>query len=140
MQKLYSMSKVAENIINAVKRTKKETLTQAEIFKLVLEITKENQTETIKSGNIQLNRLDMTISINGKKTRLQKLSFNLMWYLIENEGQIVRREILMRDVWGNDVCVTTRTIDVCVHKLRELIGAEKIETFKKVGYKFANVK
>lgn len=134
------MSKVAENIINAIKRTKKSTLTQDEIFKLVLEVTKENEAETIKSGNIELNRLDMTISFKKKKTRLQKLSFNLMWYLIENEGKIVQREILMRDVWGSEVCVGTRTIDVCVHKLRELIGAEKIQTFKKVGYKFANVK
>jgi DNA-binding response OmpR family regulator len=134
------MSKIAENIINAVKRTGKETLTQSEIFDLVLKVTKENQNNTIKSGTIQLNRLDMTISIKGVKTRLQKLPFNLLWYLIENEGNIVERSILMRDVWGEEVCVTTRTIDVYVYQLRELIGKEKIETVKKVGYKFANVK
>jgi two-component system, OmpR family, alkaline phosphatase synthesis response regulator PhoP len=130
------MSKVAENIINAIKRTKKSFFTQEEIFKLVLETAKENEVNTIKSGLIELNRLDMTLSFKGKKTRLQKLTFNLLWYLMENEGKIVQREILMRDVWGTEVCVTTRTIDVCVHKLRELIGKEKIETHKKIGYRF----
>lgn len=130
------MSKVAENIINAIKRSKKSFFTQDEIFKLVLETTKENEVNTIKSGLIELNRLDMTLSFKGDKTRLQKLTFNLLWYLMENEGKIVQREILMRDVWGTEVCVTTRTIDVCVHKLRELIGKEKIETHKKIGYRF----
>jgi two-component system alkaline phosphatase synthesis response regulator PhoP len=134
------MSKIAENIISAIKHTKKEFFTQAEIFNLVLSVTKENEVNTIKRGNVQLNRLDMSISVKGNKTRLQKLSFNLLWYLMENEGQIVERTILMRDVWGNDVYVGTRTIDVCVHKLRELIGKEKIETIKKVGYKFVDVK
>jgi two-component system alkaline phosphatase synthesis response regulator PhoP len=130
------MSKVAENIINAIKRSKKSFFTQDEIFKLVLETTKENEVNTIKSGLIELNRLDMTLSFKGNKTRLQKLTFNLLWYLMENEGKIVQREILMRDVWGSEICVTTRTIDVCVHKLRELIGKEKIETHKKIGYRF----
>jgi two-component system alkaline phosphatase synthesis response regulator PhoP len=130
------MSKVAENIINAIKRSKKSFFTQDEIFKLVLETTKENEVNTIKSGLIELNRLDMTLSFKGDKTRLQKLTFNLLWYLMENEGKIVQREILMRDVWGSEICVTTRTIDVCVHKLRELIGKEKIETHKKIGYRF----
>jgi len=130
------MSKIAENLINAIKRSKKSFFTQDEIFKLVLETTKENEVNTIKSGLIELNRLDMTLSFKGNKTRLQKLTFNLLWYLMENEGKIVQREILMRDVWGSEICVTTRTIDVCVHKLRELIGKEKIETHKKIGYRF----
>lgn len=134
------MSKVADNIIDAIKRTKKSFFTQEEIFKLVLDTTKENEVKTIKSGLIQLDRTSMTLSYKGKKTRLQKLTFNLLWYLMENEGEIVQREILMRDVWGTEVCVTTRTIDVCVHKLRELIGKEKIETHKKIGYKFVNNK
>jgi DNA-binding response OmpR family regulator len=97
------MSKVAENIINAIKRSKKSFFTQDEIFKLVLETTKENEVNTIKSGLIELNRLDMTLSFKGNKTRLQKLTFNLLWYLMENEGKIVQREILMRDVWGSEI-------------------------------------
>ncbi len=134
------MSKVAENIINAIKDTNKESLTQAEIFKLVLAVTKENEVTVIECGIIKLDRTDMTVSVKGKKTRLEKLSFNLLAYLMERQDETVPREILMRDVWGDDVCVTTRTIDVCVCKLRIAIGKERILTIKKVGYSFVNVK
>jgi len=134
------MSKVAENIINAIKETKKESLTQAEIFKLVLAVTKENEVKVIECGIIKLDRTDMTVSVKGKKTRLEKLSFNLLAFLMERQGETVPREILMRDVWGDDVCVTTRTIDVCVCKLRIVIGSQRIQTIKKVGYSFVNIK
>jgi two-component system alkaline phosphatase synthesis response regulator PhoP len=134
------MSKIAENLINAIKETNKESLTQAEIFKLVLAVTKENEVTVIECGIIKLDRTDMTVSVKGKKTRLEKLSFNLLAYLMERQGVTVPREILMRDVWGDDVCVTTRTIDVCVCKLRIAIGKERILTIKKVGYSFVNVK
>jgi two-component system alkaline phosphatase synthesis response regulator PhoP len=134
------MSKVAENIINAIKETNKESLTQAEIFKLVLAVTKENEVTVIECGAVKLDRTNMTVSVKGKKTRLEKLSFNLLAYLMERQGVTVPREILMRDVWGDDVCVTTRTIDVCVCKLRIAIGKERILTIKKVGYSFVNVK
>jgi DNA-binding response OmpR family regulator len=132
------MSKIAGNIINAIKRTNKETLTQDEIFKLVLETTKELEVKFIKCGDIRLDRTDMTISVNDKKTRVERLSFNLLVFLIENKNETVSRDILMRDVWGDDVCVTTRTIDVCICKLRNIIGKEKIQTIKKVGYSFVD--
>lgn len=132
------MSKIAGNIINAIKRTNKETLTQDEIFKLVLETTEELEVKFIKCGDIRLDRTDMTISVNDKKTRVERLSFNLLVFLIENKNETVSRDILMRDVWGDDVCVTTRTIDVCICKLRNIIGKEKIQTIKKVGYSFVD--
>jgi two-component system alkaline phosphatase synthesis response regulator PhoP len=134
------MSRIAENIINAVKRTEKKFLTQDEIFKLVLSVTKDDEVKVIECGIIKLDRNDMTISVKGKKTKVEKLSFNLLVYLMERQGTNVPREILMRDIWGGNVCVVTRTIDVCVCKLRNIIGKERIETIKKVGYKFVDVK
>lgn len=132
------MSRIAENIINAVKRTEKQNFTQDEIFKLVLSVTKDDEVKIIECGVIKLDRNDMTVSVKGKKTRVEKLSFNLLAYLMERQGTNVPREIIMRDVWGGDVCVVTRTIDVCVCKLRNIIGKERILTIKKVGYSFVN--
>jgi len=134
------MSRIAVNIINAVKRTEKKFLSQDEIFKLVLSVTKDDEVKVIECGIIKLDRNDMTISVKGKKTKVEKLSFNLLVYLMERQGTNVSREILMRDIWGGNVCVVTRTIDVCVCKLRNIIGKERIETIKKVGYKFVDVK
>jgi two-component system alkaline phosphatase synthesis response regulator PhoP len=130
------MSKIAENIINKLNKLNKENFTKDEIFKLVLDVTKDNQVKFIECGDIKLDRTDMTISVKGEKTRVEKLSFNLLVYLIDNNGETVSRDILMRDVWGEEVCVTTRTIDVCICKLRNIIGKEKIQTIKKVGYSF----
>lgn len=130
------MSRIAENIINAIKRTKKETLTQNEIFKLVMEVTNDSEVKRIKIDNIELNNSDMTISVKGKKTQLQKLEFELIYYLMQNKGKTITREILMRDIWGADVYVGCRTIDVCVCKLRKLVGSDKIKSIKKVGYSF----
>ena len=128
------MSKIAENIINAIMRSGKENFTKDEIFKLVLHTTEDTQTKVIECGDIKLNRLGMTVSVNGKTTKIPKLEFELLFYLMQNEGNIVERHILMRDIWGTDVCVGTRTIDVCVCKLKKIIGAEKIKSIKKVGY------
>lgn len=128
------MNKIAENIIGAIMRSGKENFTQDEIFNLVLRTTEDTQTKVIESGDIKLNRLDMTVSVKGKKTKIQRLEFELLFYLMQNEGNIVERHILMRDIWGTDVCVGTRTIDVCVCKLKKIIGADKIKSIKKVGY------
>ena len=132
------MNKIAQNIIRAVKKTEKGCLTQDEVFELVLNATKENEIKFIENGEIKLNRSNMTVSVNGVESRLHKLMFNLLLYLMQHEGETIAREILMRDVWGNDVCVTTRTIDVCICKIRNIIGEEKIQTIKKVGYSFVN--
>ena len=134
------MNKIAENIIDVIKNSGKENFTQDELLKLVSDITEDNQTKTIKSGAIELNRLDMTVSVKGKKTKIQRLEFELLFYLIQNEGNIVERHILMRDLWGKDNSPKTRTIDVCVCKLKKIIGADKIKSIKKVGYLFGGVK
>ena len=134
------MSKIAKNIINAIKRSGKENFTQDEIFKLVLETTQDNQNKTIQCGDIKLNRLDMTVSVKNEKTKIQRLEFELLFYLMQNEGKVVERHILMRDLWGKDKSPKTRTIDVCVCKLKKIIGAEKIKSIKKVGYLFGSVK
>lgn len=130
------MNKIAQNIIKAVKKTEKSCLTQNEVFELVLNVTKEDDNKVIEIGDIKLNRSKMIVSVNGKETRLQKLAFNLLVYLIQREGETITREILMRDVWGSDVFVSSRTIDVCICKIRNIIGEEKIQTIKKVGYSF----
>jgi DNA-binding response OmpR family regulator len=129
------MSKIAKNIINAIKRSKKSFFTQEEIFKLVLDITKTDES-VIESNGVKLDRTSMSIEFNGVKRVLVKLEFELMFYLIENKNKVITRETLMRDVWGGDVHVGCRTIDVCVCKLRKIIGKDKITTLKSVGYRY----
>ena len=57
---------------------------------------------------------------------------------MERQGEFIDRQVILRDLWGSDVYVTNRTIDVCVCKIRNIIGKDKIQTIKKVGYCFAD--
>jgi two-component system alkaline phosphatase synthesis response regulator PhoP len=62
----------------------------------------------------------------------------LLYYLAQNPGKVINRETLLKEIWGNDVYVIDRTIDVHIRKIREKLGkhSELIETIKGVGYRF----
>jgi two-component system alkaline phosphatase synthesis response regulator PhoP len=67
---------------------------------------------------------------------LPRKEFELLSYLISKPGRVFTREDIYDNVWGNDIVVGDRTIDVHIRKLREKIGSEHIDTVKGVGYKF----
>lgn len=75
------------------------------------------------------------VFINGTELNLPKKEFKLLALLEEKNGDVCTRETILNQVWGQDVVVGDRTIDVHIRKLREKIGDEKIKTIKGVGYK-----
>lgn len=72
-----------------------------------------------------------------QELRLPRKEFELLYYLACSPGRVFSREDLLDSVWGPDVYVVDRTVDVHVRKIREKLGSEYIETVKGVGYKFA---
>ena len=62
--------------------------------------------------------------------------FELLYLLATHPGRVYKREEIMEKIWGNDVVVGGRTIDVHIRKLREKIGEDRFQTIKGVGYKF----
>ena len=73
---------------------------------------------------------------DGKELNLPKKEFELLALLISKPGRVFTREVILNTIWGNDVVVGDRTIDVHIRKLREKIGSKFIKTIKGVGYKF----
>ena len=69
--------------------------------------------------------------------RLPRKEFELLFYLASHPGRVFRRDALLSAVWGEDVVVVDRTVDVHVRKIREKIGSAYIETVKGVGYRLA---
>ena len=130
------MNRIGKNIIAEIKKSNKEVLTQSEIFELVKKVTDTNVGNLIKSGDLILKRNELTVQVNGKKTILTKTNFELLVYLVENKNETIDRNILIRDVWGKDVCPDSRTIDVSICKLRNVIGKDRIKNIKKVGYSY----
>ena len=90
----------------------------------------------IKIGNIIINRDEYFVQKDKNKIVLPRKEFELMALLASKPGKVFKREDILEKVWGNDVIVGGRTIDVHIRKLREKIGDDYFKTVKGVGYKF----
>ncbi len=89
-----------------------------------------------KFGNLEIDFEQFKVSINNKDSGLAKKEFELLSLLASKPGKVFKRLEILNKVWGNDVIVGDRTIDVHIRKLREKIGENYIFTMKGVGYKF----
>ncbi len=96
----------------------------------------EEQTDAYRIGNLQIDRERFLVLRNGEKVVLPKKEFELLSLLTSKPNKVFTREEIFAAVWGPNVVVGDRTIDVHVRKLREKIGVEHIKTVKGVGYKF----
>lgn len=76
------------------------------------------------------------VKVNGKEIDLPKKEFNLLYLLLSKPSRVFTREEIFDHIWGPDIFVSDRTIDVYIRKLREKIGLNRIKTIKGVGYKF----
>ncbi len=90
----------------------------------------------IKIGNIIINRDEYFVQKDKNKIILPRKEFELLAFLASKPGKVFKREDILEKVWGNDVIVGGRTIDVHIRKLREKIGDDYFKTVKGVGYKF----
>ena len=89
-----------------------------------------------KFDNIEINLESMELIVDGKKEIIRKKEFLLLKLLTSKPGKVFKREVILNTVWGSDVVVGDRTIDVHIKKLREKISSNKIKTIKGFGYKF----
>lgn len=87
---------------------------------------------------ITLDREKYIVEKDGNQISMPKKEFELLALLMSKPGNVFGREVILGTVWGDDVVVGDRTIDVHVRKLREKLGNECIKTIKGVGYKFEN--
>jgi two-component system alkaline phosphatase synthesis response regulator PhoP len=106
--------------------------------KALLRRLKESETnsETLNVGGIEINREEYKIIKDEIEIVLPRKEFELFYLLASKPGKVFKREEILDKVWGNEVIVGGRTIDVHIRKLREKIGEDFFKTIKGVGYKF----
>lgn len=97
--------------------------------------TSRDQTRIEYNGLI-IDKTSYTVSLNGEVINLPKKEFELISFLATNPNKVFSRDDLLQNIWGTDVYVLARTVDVHVRKVREKIGEGFISTVKGVGYKF----
>ncbi len=95
----------------------------------------ESTSETLNVGGIEINREEYKIIKEGVEIVLPRKEFELFYLLASKPGKVFKREEILDKVWGNEVIVGGRTIDVHIRKLREKIGEDLFKTIKGVGYK-----
>ena len=93
-------------------------------------------TDKVDMGGIKIDRERYLIIQDGKEISLPKKEFELLALLASKPGKVFTRDVILDKVWGGDVVVGDRTIDVHIRKLREKLGEEFIKTVKGIGYKF----
>lgn len=109
----------------------------SKIKALLRRFKNEHQTEDILIvGHIVINREAYKVVSNGKEISLPRKEFELLSLLASKPDKVFKRETILDKVWGQEVIVGGRTIDVHIRKLREKIGDNHFKTIKGVGYKF----
>jgi len=95
-----------------------------------------DQDEIIELEDLIIDRSSYKVSLSGNELNLPRKEFELLYLLASRPGKVFKREYILESVWGKDVVVGDRTIDVHIRKLREKIGDTFFKTVKGVGYKF----
>ena len=103
---------------------------------LLRRISKTSPENIIETAGIKIDKEKYLVEQGGKEMIFPKKEFELLYLLISKPGKVFRREEILNNVWGEDVVVGDRTIDVHIRKLREKIGDDYFRTVKGVGYKF----
>jgi two-component system alkaline phosphatase synthesis response regulator PhoP len=99
---------------------------------------KNKEAENLKISPIEIDVEKFVVKVDNKNIFFPRKEFQLLYFLASNPGKVMKRETLLKEIWGNDVFVIDRTIDVHIRKVREKLGkhSEIIETIKGVGYRF----
>jgi two-component system alkaline phosphatase synthesis response regulator PhoP len=96
----------------------------------------ENNGKSLKIGNITIDPVKFVVTVNDIEMTLAKKEFELLYLLGSKPGRVFLRNEILTQVWGTDVIVGDRTIDVHIRKIRQKLGMDCITTVKGVGYKF----
>lgn len=96
------------------------------------------QDQPMRFGEVEINVLNYAVTVAGKSVAFTKKEFELLAYLAKRPGRVITRDTLLNEIWGDNVVVIDRTIDVHIRKIREKLGEDNmhlIETLKGVGYR-----
>jgi two-component system alkaline phosphatase synthesis response regulator PhoP len=103
------------------------------LFRRLPQATKDRK---LSYGNLTIDAEKFVVAVDEQEILLAKKEFELLYLLAQKPGRVFLRQEIMNDVWGNEVIVGDRTIDVHIRKIRQKLGIDCITTVKGVGYKF----
>ena len=114
----------------------KPKVLNSKVSALLRRFTKNEANANIVHGDLTINLDEYKVILKGEKMSFPRKEFELLRLLASKPDKVFKREKILEAVWGNDVVVGDRTIDVHIRKLREKMGNAYFKTIKGVGYKF----
>lgn len=106
------------------------------LFRRVHKPAEEGSDKKIRIDNLEIDPVKYEVKIDNRDVVLAKKEFELLYLLASRPGRVFLRNEILNQVWGNEVIVGDRTIDVHIRKVRQKLGVDCITTVKGVGYKF----
>ena len=96
----------------------------------------EQTANKLEAHDLEIDKDRYIVLQEGNEFRLPRKEFELLFFLASRKGKVLDRQTLLNKVWGDNIYVVDRTVDVHVRKIREKLGDHYIETVKGVGYRF----
>jgi two-component system alkaline phosphatase synthesis response regulator PhoP len=106
------------------------------LFRRIARPDNENNSSSLQFDNLLIDPQQYLVKVNNEEITLAKKEFELLYLLAARPGRVFLRNEILNQVWGNDVIVGDRTIDVHIRKIRQKLNMDCITTVKGVGYKF----
>lgn len=122
-------------LLKQLQNSDKPYYTKGEIINLVEKMIPKKE-KIVESNGVVVDLEKYVISYNGMRNTFPRKVTELTYYLITNPGRTVKRDEILSEVWGNDVIVSDRTIDVHIRKIRQALNFDCIKTIKGVGYQW----
>jgi len=123
---------IIENLINRIKDLNATTFTKNEILKIISECN-DTVRPDLTSGDIRICPERYSIFVKGKEHKTTRKVFELTYYLMSNKNKMINKKRILKNVWGTEVIVDIRTVDVHIRGARKIIG-NYIKTIKTQGY------
>jgi two-component system alkaline phosphatase synthesis response regulator PhoP len=122
-------------LLKQLQNSEKPYYSKGEIINLVEKMIPKKE-KIVESNGVVVDLEKYVISYNGMQSTFPRKVTELTYYLITNFGRTVKREEILSEVWGDDVIVSDRTIDVHIRKIRQALNFDCIKTIKGVGYQW----
>lgn len=133
------MNIIVNKILDEIVKTKQEVFTKKEILALINELNNTTESFPLESNDVKIIPDKYLLVVNDNVyDNLPKKLFNLLYYLILNKNKNVTRTQILNNVWGDDVMVGDRTIDVHIRKLRTIVPEKYIKTTRGLGYSWVD--
>ena len=124
-------TQIMEEIRKAFAKRFQDSFTKEDVFSILDDVQSNS---VIESMGFKINGSNYIVEHNGVKTKLPKKQFLLLRMLMFNKNKIMRRHQILNEVWGSDIIVGDRTIDVHIRKIRETLPGNYLITKKTIGY------